>query len=87
MLNYLDAMNGSGPYANRNIVWLSDAFHSMLTSWEAMQCAKNQDGDLSDAVEALRASALNALENIADILKAVPSATVNDPFLDPELLA
>lgn len=85
LLNYLSAMNGDGPWGDVSIVWLADAFHGILKGWEDIQCAKNGDGDISDALDALRRESLAALENIGVILKGASDAALEIPFPDPEL--
>lgn len=70
LLNYLSAMDGAGPWGDMSIIWLTDAFHAILTGWEQLQCAKIGDGDISEAVDEIRRASLVALENIGVILKS-----------------
>jgi len=68
-LNYLSALEGDGPWGEPEIVWMAEAFHSLLTSWDAATTAQKEGRSLFDAVDSMQFAALEIIQNLGVLMK------------------
>jgi hypothetical protein len=68
-LNFLGALDGDGPWAEPEIVWMTEAVHSLLQAWDSLSSAKSSGGTTADAVEAMQFNAVEIIQHLGVILK------------------